>query len=250
MDKALISRRFAKAVGTYLDKADVQRYVASQMAELTSRYIPSDIQERVLEIGCGTGMFTRMYLKQVMPEEIWLNDLCPEVEPYLADVLSEKVHFQAKDAETLAFPEGQDLIVSCSAVQWFEDLPRFFSGCRKLLHEGGYLAFSTFGPHNTEEVAVLAEAGLSYPSLEELRKMLSAAHYEVIYAHEEQLRLSFSSPLEVLKHLKETGVTGTAAKAWTRGRLQEFCRKYIKQFSDERGRVYLTFHPIYMICRK
>ena len=27
MDKALISRRFAKAVGTYLDKADVQRYV-------------------------------------------------------------------------------------------------------------------------------------------------------------------------------------------------------------------------------
>ena len=54
MDKALISRRFAKAVGTYLDKADVQRYVASRMAELTGRYIPSDIQERVLEIGCGT----------------------------------------------------------------------------------------------------------------------------------------------------------------------------------------------------
>ena len=68
MDKALISRRFAKAVGTYLDKADVQRYVASRMAELTGRYIPSDIQERVLEIGCGTGMFTRMYLQQAVPE--------------------------------------------------------------------------------------------------------------------------------------------------------------------------------------
>ena len=69
MDKSLISRRFAKAVGTYLDKADVQRYVASRMAELTGRYIPSDIQERVLEIGCGTGMFTRMYLQQAAPEE-------------------------------------------------------------------------------------------------------------------------------------------------------------------------------------
>lgn len=249
MDKALISRRFAKAVGTYLDKADVQRYVASRMAELTGRYIPSDIQERVLEIGCGTGMFTRMYLQQAAPEEMWLNDLCPEVEPYLADVLGEKVHFMAKDAETLAFPEGQDLIVSCSAVQWFEDLSRFFSGCRKLLHEGGYLAFSTFGPHNTEEVATLTATGLSYPSLEELKEMLMA-RYEVVYAHEEQLRLSFSSPLEVLKHLKETGVTGTAAQSWTRGRLQEFCRNYTRQFSDERGKVYLTFHPIYMICRK
>ena len=155
----------------------------------------------------------------------------------------------AKDAETLAFPSGQDLIVSCSAVQWFDDLPRFFSGCRRLLHEGGYLAFSTFGPHNTEEVATLASAGLSYPSLEALREML-AARYEVVYAHEEQLRLSFASPLEVLRHLKETGVTGTAAQAWTRGRLQEFCREYTRQFSDERGRVYLTFHPIYMICRK
>ena len=58
MDKSLISRRFAKAVETYLDKADVQRYVASRMAELTSRYIPSDIQERVLEIGCGAGALT------------------------------------------------------------------------------------------------------------------------------------------------------------------------------------------------
>lgn len=242
MDKALISRRFAKAVGTYLDKADVQRYVASRMAELTGRYIPSDIQERVLEIGCGTGMFTRMYLQQAVPEEMWLNDLCPEVEPYLADVLGEKVHFMAKDAETLAFPEGQDLIVSCSAVQWFEDLPRFFSGCRKLLHEGGYLAFSTFGPHNTEEVATLTAAGLSYPSLEELKEIL-AARYEVVYAHEEQLRLSFSSPLDVLKHLKETGVTGTAAQPWTRGRLQEFCRNYTRQFSDERGKVGFLAHP-------
>ena len=45
MDKALISRRFAKAVGTYLDKADVQRYVASRMAELTGRYIPSAVHK-------------------------------------------------------------------------------------------------------------------------------------------------------------------------------------------------------------
>lgn len=145
MDKTLISRRFAKAVGTYLDKADVQRYVASRMAELTGRYIPADVQERVLEIGCGTGMFTRMYLKQATPEEMWLNDLCPEVKPYLADVLGEKVHFVAKDAETLAFPGGQDLIVSCSAVQWFDDLPRFFR-VPKAAARGGLPGFQHLWP--------------------------------------------------------------------------------------------------------
>ena len=65
MDKALISRRFAKAVGTYLDKADVQRYVASPDGRTDRSLYPSDIQERVLEIGCGTGMFTRMYLRRL-----------------------------------------------------------------------------------------------------------------------------------------------------------------------------------------
>jgi len=54
----------------------------------------------------------------------------------------------------------------------------------------------------------------------------------------------------VLKHLKQTGVTGTEKRIWTRSRLQSFCKEYTTRFSDAAGNVNLTYHPIYIIARK
>lgn len=41
MDKTLIRRRFAKAVGSYSIRADVQRQIAYHMADAIGKYIPS-----------------------------------------------------------------------------------------------------------------------------------------------------------------------------------------------------------------
>ena len=64
------------------------------------------------------------------------------------------------------------------------------------------------------------------------------------------LSLPFPSPQAVLKHLKQTGVTGTEKRMWTRSRLQSFCKEYTTRFSDAAGNVSLTYHPIYIIERK
>lgn len=165
MDKALIRHRFAKASGSYPRQAFVQRDIALRMADLIGRYVSPEAHRRVLEIGCGTGLFTRAYLHRWCPERLVLNDLCPEVEPYFADLLGGQVSFVAKDAEALDFPSGQDLIMSCSALQWFDAPERFLLGCRKLLSGRGYLAFSTFGPRNAEEIRALTDAGASLPSV-------------------------------------------------------------------------------------
>ena len=50
------------------------------------------------------------------------------------------------------FPDGLGMIVSSSALQWFDDLEGFFGKCRTSLRDGGYLVFSTFGPGNLGEV--------------------------------------------------------------------------------------------------
>ncbi len=250
MDKTLIRRRFAKAVGSYSIRADVQRQIAYHMADAIGKYIPSGGWRNVLEIGCGTGMFTRAFLHRATPERLLLNDLCPEVEPYLTDLLANKrIHFAASDAEALNFPSGQNLIVSCSAIQWFDQPEKFLAGCRKLLTADGYLAFSTFGPQNVKEVVSLTSDTLPYRSLKELTDVLSA-EYQIVYSREEKLKLSFASPLEVLKHLKETGVTGIRRQSWTRGELDDFCRRYKEQYTAPDGTVPLTYHPIYMICKK
>ena len=231
MDKALIRSRFAKASGSYLGQATVQRGIALRMADLIGQYVPAESHRRVLEIGCGTGLFTRAYLHRWHPERMLLNDLCPEMEPFLRDVLRPEVSFSASDAERLEFPGGQNLIVSCSALQWFDAPERFLCGCKGLLEEGGYLAFSTFGRRNAQEIRALTSDALPYRSLEELAGALSDT-YRVVYASE------------------ATGVTGIRSCTWTKAQLASFCRSYTERYAASDGTVPLTYHPMYVICVK
>ena len=74
--------------------------------------------------------------------------------------------------------------------------------------------------------------------------------FHVIHASEEVAILTFPTPTEVLRHLKQTGVTGTEKRIWTRTRLQQFSETYIRLFSTEEGPVSLTYHPMYVIAEK
>ena len=249
MEKKLIRTRFSRAVGSYPQAAVVQRDVARRMAGLLHTYLPPAKCRNALEVGCGTGLFTRMLLREVRPQHLMLNDICTNVQSYFTDILGADVSFCGGDAERVPFPAGQDLIASCSALQWFNDPEAFFERCRRLLSEGGYLAFSTFGKENMREVASVTGTSLPYRSLEELSASL-AQHYETVYSGEDLFRMSFPSPLEVLKHLKQTGVTGIRRQAWTRAELADFCRRYAEMFTQSDATVSLTYHPIYMILKK
>ena len=248
MDKALIRQRFARATGSYLQTASIQRTIAERMVEHVDEYIPGESCSSVLEVGCGTGMFTRMYMQRHTPAHLYLNDICPEVQHCLSDLSGERVDFLIGDAEKLCFPLGLDLIVSCSAIQWFEHPEIFLTACRRFLRPGGYLAFSTFGKSNMQEVASVSAVSLNYLSLEELKRVLEP-YYDIAYEHEDVVRLLFQSPMAVLKNLKETGVTGIRSGVWTRGRLEDFCMRYFGRYARPDGMVPLTYHPIYMICQ-
>lgn len=256
----------------------------------------------IAEFGCGTGCYSRLLLRTLQPETLLLNDLCPEMEECIHDLLTgggrlprapqagnasgvlydadvefygaetpsestkvpsenakaplygsspatTAVSFLPCDAETLDFPQGTDLITSCSTLQWFADTERFFARCHRFLSDGGILAFSTFGKKNMREIHTLTGHGLEYLSLDNLKVLLSP-RFEILYAEEEIVSLPFGTPLEVLRHLKQTGVTGTEKRVWTRGRLQSFCDEYIRMCGNDDRSVSLTYHPIYVIARK
>lgn len=74
-------------------------------------------------------------------------------------------------------------------------------------------------------------------------------HYRVLIAHEEEICLSFASPLEVLRHLKNTGVNSVTQKQWTKSNLATFCKAYSRKFSYLDG-VHLTYHPLYCVAQK
>ncbi len=249
MDKQLIAERFAKARNTYSREARVQQQVAEKMMHLLTQKADYGFNH-IVEFGCGTGSYSRILLHRLQPQTLLLNDLCKEMEECVNELCqSPNVRFVPEDAECLDFPEKTDLITSCSTLQWFNDPAQFFVRCHRSLAAGGVLAFSTFGAENMHQIRRLTGHGLDYLPLEELQSLLSP-YFDILHAEEEIVSLPFDTPQHVLKHLKQTGVTGTEKKVWTRRRLQSFCDEYIRLFSDNEGNVSLTYHPIYIIAKK
>lgn len=251
MDKKLITQRFAKAASSYGEEATVQRLIAGKMASILALYIQKENRRKILEIGCGTGIFSRMLIGLLKPERMLLNDICPEMHEQLKDIVNDRIIFRSGDAET--YPFGQmneiyDVIASCSAIQWFKDPDAFFTRMHPLLATEGILAFSTFGNDNMKEISALTGQGLPYFSPEELKVKLSD-RYHLLYISEEKIRKRFGDPKDVLYHLKRTGVTGIRQQPWTRTRFISFCDEYRTRYGDE-GEVILTYHPVYIIAQK
>ncbi len=250
IDKRLVAERFARARNTYSRAARVQQQVTEKMLRLLARYADAGMHfRRIVEFGCGTGSYSRL-LQSLQPETLLLNDLCPEMEACVAELCNPPaVRFEAGDAEALCFPQDSELITSCSTLQWFNEPEAFFLRCRRALAANGVLAFSTFGKKNLQQIRQLTGNGLHYLDIGQLQALLSQ-HFNILHAEEEIVDLPFPTPLHVLKHLKETGVTGTEKRMWTRTRLQNFCDSYVSQFSRTDGQVPLTYHPIYIIAQK
>ena len=112
------------------------------------------------------------------------------------------------------------------------------------------MAVSTFGPCNMYEPNLLSGVGLGYLSLPAWKQAVRQAGYTVVHAGEESVTLSFPSPIEVLKHIKQTGVAGISRHSWSKGMLNDFITRYTDRFSLPEGGVALSYHPLYLILKK
>lgn len=251
MDKRLIAERFAKARHTYGREARVQRQVAAHMLRLLLAQTAGRRFRHVTEFGCGTGCYSRLLLHALRPDSLLLNDLCTDMLECVADLCQRPdVCFLPGDAEVMDVAPGTDLITSCSTLQWFADPATFFVRCQQALAATGILAFSSFGPENMREIRRLTGHGLDYLSPADLAQLLTAAGFHLLHFEETEVSLSFAHPLDVLRHLKQTGVTGTGKQMWTRGKLQTFCDDYRSNFCLPDGQVTLTYHPVFVVAKK
>lgn len=248
IQKDRIQKCFHKAYATYDGYAVAQQQIQQKLAALLCRTGKMRFR-RILEIGSGTGGFTQQLALYCKAEEWVLNDLCDNGIANYAFLSGQTMHFMSGDAETLEFPGEFDLVASASAFQWFEHPGEFISRICSQLHARGVLLFNTFGKKNMQEVGNLTGIGLKYPSVEEVGSWIPSG-FEVRELSEEEITLRFGDPLEVLRHLKYTGVTAAGSgRNWTRNRLQRFSEDYIRMYSDGAS-VTLTFHPVYVLAVK
>jgi len=236
--------RFARHLASYDREALAQKHIAASLAQKFSALAPHPLK-RMFEAGCGTGFLTRNLPET---ETLFVNDLLEEARHYQPQ--RDGFEWMPGDAETLDFPCDLDAIVSASTVQWFADLPRFLRRAARALNEGGWLALTHFGPQNLHQIRALTGRGLRYPSLTEFRAMLEC-DYDILILEEERFDQTFSTPMEILRHLQHTGVTGLgdAPFRWTKQTLHDFEETYRRLYNRDEN-VILTWHVHYAVCKK
>ncbi len=241
-DKQDIARRFARALPSYEQHATAQAHIAERLLAVVHTF--GRQYGQALEIGCGSGLYSRL-LHQHLSVDCWhINDLCAEC----ADRVPHG-HFIAGDIEQLSLPQRYDLITSASAFQWLAEPETFSRKLHASLNPGGVLAFSSFTADNLPEIHALTGNSLAYPSPDNWQTWLGNNGLIPAYTASECLTLWFDSPEAVLAHLKYTGVTALAKQHWTKATLQDFSRRYRTQY-EQNGRVPLSYHPFYLAATK
>lgn len=239
IDKRLVAQRFNRSAATYEANADVQRHIARRLWSMWLEASPR-APLSVLEAGYGTGLLTRLYLRHWKPYRVSLWELAPvEIElPGAGEII-------AGDAEELIrqVPDNYyEAIASASAMQWFDSPARWLRHAARVLKPGGIIAVATFGPDNMKEVAAVTHLPLRYYSADELAAMVPPG-CSIIAIEQEHIVQEFGSPLEVLSHIRLTGVNAMRGASTS-------VRQFINDYPVTDGRAPLTYHPIYMIIKK
>lgn len=243
LDKNLIQKRFARSLAGYSDAALVQRRMAENLLDKIGMLSGGRTEfNRIFEFGCGAGTLTGRIVKRFRYREFFINDLVPECIK-VAEALSEGGKFIPGDIEKIEFPAQSDLIISGATLQWVEDLAAVMEKASKSLTPGGIFAFSTFAPDNLEEIRAVTGCGLDYPDVMQLEN-IGRRYFSKIDCVSEKEELEFDTPYDILRHLRETGVSGLSRAPLGKRWVDRFSREYMERFSRN-GKVRLTYYPVY-----
>ena len=251
-DAFQIARRFAQAGQSYDEHAIIQKKIAHTLFDLMQQNSANTVFDRVLEIGCGSGNLSKVFLEHMMVKTLYLNDLYVEVQQHFDD--HSAIEWCIGDAEKITFPDALELFMSSSALQWMQDLDGILNKSADVLQDQALICFSTFGQENLKEIKALTQHGLAYLTLTEIQDKVEQAGFEVLHISEQVEALFFKHPKHVLEHLKATGVTATGAKfRWNKQSLAAFYQGYRRFIAtdEHENLVYpLSYHPIYVIARR
>jgi malonyl-CoA O-methyltransferase len=152
---------FGARAGSYELHAGLQKAVAARLA----RFLPTLEQPRVLELGCGTGLFSRHLIEGYPGGSFVLTDASPamlaECRRNLAGAKGPRIDFELMDAGR---PEGQgrfDLIATSMTLHWLPEQRASLERLQRLLAPSGVLIYAALGPQSFAEWrAVLDQLGL------------------------------------------------------------------------------------------
>jgi len=226
-----ILKHFASAAATYDDHAKIQHTVAADLL----RRCPASAR-RILDSGCGTGVFTQMLASTYPDAQITAVDFSDAMLGVAATRQAPNVRFVHADIRDIV-DTGFDLIASNAALQWLPDIDETIESLHSRLAAGGILALSYFGPETYRELrsALIAALGLpvtlpsdSFASPSELSSICQR-HFHAVSFDTVEYTETFPTLRALLANIKATGTRGPGASpnvTWTPGLLRRVEAEY------------------------
>jgi len=247
IDKSLVTERFAAAHDTYDANAEAQALIADYLANLLcdtdSRAILSDSASHVIEIGCGTGLLSRRMRNMHAEAQMQFWDITPTPPRGIAPEA-----YRCCDAENAIrlVPDASiDMILSASAMQWFNSPERFVAEAMRALRPGGILAVSTFRKDNMRETAEASGISLHLADTSTWREALKAIpDAETVLLSGFDMQCRFGHAIDALRHLSLTGVNAISRHGANARAIAARMRP------DAHGLYTLTYAPLFILLRK
>ena len=215
LNKTLIKNNFFKNLDNYNKYGSLQKTIAQELMEELLKI--DNKFNNILEIGCGTGFLTDRIIAKIKYKKLYLNDL-----NNIASIFAKLKHkFLMGDIEKISIPEELDLVISSSVFQWLSEFELLVKKVNESLNDKGYFVFSMFTEGNLQEIKDIFNVSLNYLSPKEIIQILSK-DFSIVYASSFQKKLYFINAIEVLKHLKNTGVNSIEKNIINRKSLKLF----------------------------
>ncbi len=254
LDKSLARRAFERAAGTYDASAALQNEVGNRLVERLDfiRLQP----RRILDLGAGTGVFTRVLDRRYRKADVIALDIAPAMlqQASARGGWWRRPRCVCGDAEALPFADASfDFIFSNLMLQWCADLPATLLELRRVLAPGGLLMFTTLGPDTLSELRASWSAVDGYThvnpfiDMHDVGDALLQARWAEPVMDAERITVTYRDLATLmldLKHIGAHNVTRGRARGLTgKRRFQAFTAAY-EQFRSD-GVLPSTYEVVY-----
>jgi len=254
-DTGRLIARFNAAAPGYDAVADLQKYVGEQLLERMEmmRIKP----ERILDLGSGTGIFSRTLARNYPATKVIELDIA---EKMLATSRSRARRFFSRqqyvcaEAERVPLsPVSVDMVFSNLMLQWSHDYDKLFSEIFRVLDRNGLFIFSTFGPDTLRELReswALVDDYVHVNPFEDMHNLgdaLVRAGFADPVMESDCVRVDYPDVHALMKDLKGLGAQNVNLGRRPSLLGKDRFRKMLKAYEDfrEQGRLPATYEVIY-----
>ncbi|NQT06874.1 MAG: methyltransferase domain-containing protein, partial [Candidatus Omnitrophica bacterium] len=234
MEKNTIKKNFSRYAGRYDGFSGIQ----DRCAEYLIEKVDGVHFNSILDIGCGTGNYTRHLRKKFPLADIKALDISSEMIRVARKKLEGKdIEFITGDAEELNLAGGFDLVSSNATFHWFTNLDATFLRYKDILNKNGEIIFTIFGPGTFCELNYAVReyfgGGESIYSCrfiegDSVKKILSR-HFKDINVERRILKEDNSSLSGLLEKIRYTGTRGNGTNGkgiWTKRTIDKLQKIY------------------------